>query len=102
MVDDTGESQYSNNSTLKQRYPDVIIIGTPKSGTLALRKMLGVHTKIVEATNGDFNEIKFFSGSLFERGYGWYLSIMPEVRHELPETTNDEGILLANITMISS
>ena len=56
----------------------MLIIGTPKSGTMALRTMLGQHSKIIEAQNGKIAEIRFFSG-LFDRGYKWYLSLMPEV-----------------------
>ena len=45
---------------------------------MALRTMLGQHSKIIEAQNGKIAEIRFFSG-LFDRGYKWYLSLMPEV-----------------------
>ena len=57
---------------LKKRFPSIIIIGSKKSGTGALIKMLSSHPLIKPRTG----EIHFFDEK-FERGLTWYLNEMP-------------------------
>ena len=63
---------------MKPDFPGAIIIGVPKGGTLALRRILGIHPKIVEARLDDANQMQFFNEH-FRLGYSWYLEQMPFV-----------------------
>ena len=58
---------------LKKRFPSIIIIGSKKSGTGALIKMLSSHPLI---KSPDIPEVHFFDKH-FERGLTWYLNKMP-------------------------
>ena len=64
IPDDEGE--------LKKRFPSIIIIGSKKSGTGALIKMLGSHP-LIKARSG---EVHFFD-ERFYLGLTWYLNEMP-------------------------
>ena len=66
----------SHEEKLKKRFPNAIIIGVNKCGTLALRDMLCSHPVIKCPVR---NEINYFGG-FFHRGLQWYISTMPETK----------------------
>ena len=58
----------------KKRLPNCLIIGTAKSGTMALLTFLTAHPRIVR--NEDYNEMHFFTLK-YENGLEWYRDQMP-------------------------
>ena len=66
----------SHEEKLKKRFPNAIIFGVNKCGTLALRDMLCSHPVIKCPSR---NEINYFGG-FFHRGLQWYISTMPETK----------------------
>ena len=64
-------SNSSKNSSLKRRFPNVIIIGSKKSGTTALLDYLILHP-LIKGHQG----IHFFDEN-FDHGLNWYMNQMP-------------------------
>ena len=59
---------------IMKKTPDVIIIGSKKSGTRALIKFLNLHPKVRISRP----EIHFFDKH-YEKGLSWYVSQLPSV-----------------------
>ena len=59
---------------IMKKTPDVIIIGSKKSGTRALIKFLNLHPKVRISSP----EIHFFD-RYYQRGLSWYVSQLPSV-----------------------
>lgn len=64
----------------KFKLPNVVIVGPQKTGTSALLSFLKLHPNVTSNKNveGSFEEMQFFGGTNYYKGFDWYQSKFEE------------------------
>ncbi|GMT24256.1 hypothetical protein PFISCL1PPCAC_15553 [Pristionchus fissidentatus] len=59
--------------------PNVLIVGPQKTGTTALESFLEMHPGVGKngMVEGSFEEVQFFSGENYAKGFEWYAGLFP-------------------------
>uniref|UniRef100_A0AC35FTS7 [heparan sulfate]-glucosamine N-sulfotransferase n=1 Tax=Panagrolaimus sp. PS1159 TaxID=55785 RepID=A0AC35FTS7_9BILA len=76
-ADDRHRKMLSANVTCENiKLPNLVIVGPQKTGTSALLSFLKLHPNVTSNINieGSFEEMQFFGGTNYEKGFDWYSS----------------------------
>uniref|UniRef100_A0A914Z2T6 Sulfotransferase domain-containing protein n=1 Tax=Panagrolaimus superbus TaxID=310955 RepID=A0A914Z2T6_9BILA len=76
-ADDRHRKMLSVNVTCDNiKLPNLIIVGPQKTGTSALLSFLKLHPNVTSNLNveGSFEEMQFFGGTNYKKGFEWYQS----------------------------